>query len=146
MDENELKMVRALRENARTSLLALAKQLGMPASTVHKKVQRYQGNIILKHTTLLDFARLGYSRVYVAIKTTTIGRPHVQAYLAGHRGVNNLHKINSGYDFLAEIIGTDVKQIEDYLSALRLIPGVVDVQKFTIIEDVMRETFHGGTK
>ena len=146
MDENEKKLVRALRENARTSLLALAKQLGMPPSTVHEKVQRYHGNIILKHTTLLDFAKLGYTRVCLAIKTTPNGRPRVQAFLAGHNGVNNLHKINSGYDYMAEIIGKDLKEIEDSITALREIPGVIEIQRYTIVEDLMRETFHGGTK
>ncbi len=146
MNEHERNLLKALRENSRTSLLALAKQLGMPASTVHQKVQRYQKNVILKHTTLLDFGKLGYSRAYVAIKTTANGRQRVHEYLASHLGVNNLHTINSGYDFLVEFIGKDIKQLEDYLAALKLIPGVVETHKFNIIEDLGRETFHGWIK
>jgi len=147
VEENERNLLKALRENSRTSLLALAKQLGMPASTVHQKVQRYHGNIIQKHTTLLDFGKLGYTRALFAIKAKPNGRDRLQTYLASRWGMNNLHKINSGYDFLAEFVGTDLKVIEDFEAALKLLPDVAGVQRFNIIEDISRETFMvGGIK
>jgi DNA-binding Lrp family transcriptional regulator len=141
VDENERKMLAELRKNARTSLLALARQLNMPASTVHDKVRRYNGSIVIKHTTLLDFGKLGYSRALFAIKANPSGRDRLQAYLASHWGMNNLHKINSGYDFLAEYIGRDQKEIEDFAAALTNLPEVIEMQRFVIIDDVTRERF-----
>ncbi len=142
VDENEFRLLSALRKNARTSLLALARELNMPASTVHDKVKRYHGNIIHKSTALLDFAKLGYTRACFAIKTTPTGRDRVREYLEQHMAINNLHKINSGYDFLAEFIGKDLKEIEDFAEEMHQLPGVLQVQKYTIIGDLMRETFN----
>lgn len=139
-----MRLLAALRKNARTSLLALAHHLNMPASTVHEKVRRYHGGIVIKSTALLDFAKLGYSRAYLAIKATPESRHSIQAYLASHWGMNNLHKINSGYDFLAEFIGEDPKEIEDFTAAVKLLPGVVEVKAFTVISDVVRESFATG--
>lgn len=130
-----------MRQNAHASLLALAKQLGMPASTIHAKARRYHGSIIIKQTVLLDFAKLGYSRTYLAIKTSPAGRCDVQALLAIHRGVNNLQKINSGFDFLAEIIAKNPKELEDFVAEIQDIPGVIGIQRFAIIEDIIRESF-----
>jgi len=143
VDEKEMQLLAALRKDARTSLLALSKELNMPASTVHDKVRRYSGDIVLKHTALLDFKKLGFERACLAIKTTPSGRQRVQDYISKHPKTNNLHKINSGFDFLAEIIGNDQKEIEDFVSALKLIMGVLEVQRYTIIEDIQREAFPG---
>lgn len=141
MDENEMQLLSALRKDARTSLLALSRKLDMPASTVHDKVRRYNGSIVLKHTTLLDFRKLGFERACLAVRTTPSGRQRVQEFLSKHPKLNNLHKIDSGFDFLAEIVGTDQKDIEDFISALKLVMGVLEVQKFCIIEDLKREEF-----
>ena len=146
MDATELQIIAALRANARTSLLALAKELRMPHSTVHDKARRQRGKAIIRHTTLLDFAQLGYARAYLAIKTTPDGRKRTQEYLSGHRRMNNLHTINSGYDFLAEVIGKDTKEIEDIVGALRALPDVSEVQKFTILNDIASEQFVPGRK
>ena len=141
VDEIELKVLAALRRNARTSLLALARKLNIPSSTIHQKMHRHEGNIVIKHTTLLDFNKLGYFRALFAIKTTPGVRDAVQAYLESHWGVNNVHKIDSGYDFLAEYVGKDQKEIEDFTDAVKCRPGVMEVLRFTIIRDIAREIF-----
>lgn len=141
MDEIEFKLLAALRKNARTSLLALARELNLPPSSVHEKVRRYTGNIVIKHTSLLDFEKLGYCRALFAIKANPSGRNYLQAYLASYREVNNMHRINSGYDLLVEYIGRDQKEIEDFMVEIKGLPEVIEVQRFTIIDDVMRENF-----
>ena len=145
VDENEMRLLAALRKNARASLLGLSKELGMPSSTLHDKVHRYEGSTIIKHTTLLDFSKLGYSRSYFAIRTLPSGRQRVQAFLEGCGWVNNLHKIDSGFDFLAEII-SDQKGIEDLDTALRSMSEVIDLKRFSILEDVKREEFKLGVR
>jgi DNA-binding Lrp family transcriptional regulator len=146
VDEKELALLAVLRENARASLLEVAKKIGMPVSTAHDKVHRYHGKVIVKHTALLNFEKLGLTRACIAVKTTETSRPRVQGFLSSHRGVNNLHKINSGYDFMAEIVGTDEKEIEDFTNELKTVPGVLDTVKFTIVEDILREEFVMGAK
>ena len=141
MNQNEMQLLAALRKDARTSLLALSKELNMPASTVHDKVRRYNGSIVLKHTSLLDFKKLGFERACLAVRTTPSGRQRVQEYLSKHPKLNNLHKVDSGFDFLAEIVANDQKDVEDFISALKLVMGVLEIQKFTIIEDLKREEF-----
>lgn len=141
MDEIERRLLSAIRENSRTSLLSLAKQLNVPAATVHNKVKRHQGKLIQKCTALLDFTKLGYTRAWLAIKTTPEGRSNLSGHLENHTAINNLHKINSGFDFLAEIIAKDVKEIEDFTTKLRAMPEVLMIHKYVIICDLKREEF-----
>jgi DNA-binding Lrp family transcriptional regulator len=138
------RLLAALRKNARTSLLRLAKELGIPHSTVHSRVRKYHGKAIIKSTALLNFTTLGYARACIAIKASPVARKATCAAIMHYWGLNNLQKLNSGYDYLAEIIGNNAKELEDFVTKLKEIPGVIDVQKFTIMEDVAREVFTPG--
>ena len=144
LHENELQLLQELRQNSRVSLLEVSRQLNMPKSTVHEKVKRLYGSVIIKHTTLLDFSKLGYCRQWLAVKTTPHARHIAQAFLEEHRGVNNLYKINSGFDFLAEIVCQDLKEIEDFAASLKKVTGVNDVLQFSIVQDMKREEFGVG--
>ena len=58
-----------LRKNARVSLLEVAKKTNIPLSTVYDKVRNYEGEIIKKHTSIIDFQNLGYhARRIIALK------------------------------------------------------------------------------
>ena len=73
----------------------------------------------MKHTALLDFAKLGFNcRANIMLRTNREQRDKLGSHLKAHPSINNLYKINNGYDFIAEGIFTHVKDLEDFIDEL----------------------------
>ena len=50
-----------LRNNARIPLTTMSKLTKIPVSTLFDRLKTNEDDIITKHTSLLDFAKLGYN-------------------------------------------------------------------------------------
>ena len=61
LKEREMQLLSRFRTDARTSLTDMSKQTKIPVSTIFDKLRHYEdNNIIKKHTSLIDFKKLGY--------------------------------------------------------------------------------------
>ena len=70
IDKKEMQVIAALRKNSRASLAKISKEIKVAKSTVFDRIKRHESGLIQKHTSLIDFRRLGYNaRVFIAIKT-----------------------------------------------------------------------------
>jgi len=131
-----------LRKNARVSLLEVAKKTNIPLSTVYDKVNNYERDIIRKHTSIVDFSSIGYNaRKLVVLKVCKESRQEVQNFLANHPNVNSLYRINSGYDYLIDIIAGNSGKIKDILDELSSQKGVLDMSGYDIVDELKREAF-----
>jgi DNA-binding Lrp family transcriptional regulator len=96
----------------------------------------------MKHTTLIDFTKLGYnSRANIMLSTAKEDRDKLRSYLKEHSSINSLYKVNNGYDFMAEGIFENVKELEDFIEELEEKFNLQEKKVFFIIEDVKRENF-----
>ena len=139
---SDLKLISYLRKNARQTLTNISKKTRIPISTLYDKLKLHEGNIILKHTTLLDFAKLGFNcRANVLLRTDREHREKLGSYLKVHPLINNLYKINNGFDFLAEGIFCHVKDLEDFVDELEKNFPLEEKKTHYIIEDLKREEF-----
>ncbi|MBR9693382.1 Lrp/AsnC family transcriptional regulator [Candidatus Woesearchaeota archaeon] len=130
------------RKNARESLTAISRRTRVPVSTIFDKLKHYEQSFIRKHTTLVDFSKLGYlTRANVMLKVGIEHRSVVRDFLMKHEHVNSLFKVNNGYDFLAEMVFQHIKDLEDFLEMLEQKFDVKDKTVFYIIEDICREEF-----
>lgn len=130
------------RQNARESLTTISKKTHVPVSTIFDKLRHYESNFIKKHTTLVDFAKLGYmTRANVMLKVALEHRDFLKQYLMKHNHVNSLFKVNNGYDFLAELVFHHIKDLEDFLESLEAKYKIKEKTVFYIIEDICREEF-----
>jgi DNA-binding Lrp family transcriptional regulator len=60
VDERDLIILNMLRKNARLSSRSLAKKLGLPVSTVHRRIKKLEKNgIITGYRASLNFEKLG---------------------------------------------------------------------------------------
>jgi len=131
-----------LRKNARISMLDVAKKSNIPLSTVYDKVKDYEGDIIKKHTSIIDFSRVGYlSRMLVALKVTKEARGTIQTFLERHPNVNTLQRVNSGFDYLVEIITQNPVMLKDILEEIEMQNGFIEKKCFDIIDEIKREAF-----
>lgn len=139
---SDLKLISYLRKNARQTLTNISKKTRIPISTLYDKLKLHEGSIIIKHTTLLDFARLGFNcRANVLLRTDREHREKLGSYLKAHPLINNLYKINNGFDFLAEGIFCHVKDLEDFVDELEKNFPLEEKKTHYIIEDLKREEF-----
>ena len=140
--DKDRQIFRELRANARINLTDVAERTGIPVSTVYDRVRHNEKIIVKKHTTLLDFSKLGYqARVMIAMKVAPQDHARVLDYLLTHPNVNSLHRINYGYTFLVEVVFPTIANAEDFIIGLGTIFSIQEKHVFNIIDDIKREEF-----
>jgi len=132
-----------LRKNARVSLNDVAQRASIPTSTVYEKVKNYEDlSLIKKHTSILNFYTLGYlSRIMLVLKVDRNEREGIQDFLEKHPNVNTLYRINSGFDYLVEIISKNSRDSQDIVEEIESLKGIKEYSCFNIIDEVKKEAF-----
>jgi Lrp/AsnC family transcriptional regulator, leucine-responsive regulatory protein len=140
--KKDLLIVSNLRKNARETLTNMSKATHIPISTIYDKMRLHEGGLIRKHTCLLDYNKLGYpTRANVLLRVDKEHREALKEYLVKHMNVNSVSKINNNYDFFAEMVFREIRELEDFLESLEDRFKVKSKQVFYVIEDLKREEF-----
>ena len=146
MNKKDLKILSELRQNARMSLTKMSKKTQIPVSTIFDRLKLNEKNIIIKHTSLLDFNKLGYNtRANITIKVNKEDKETLKQHLIRHHQINSVYKINNGFDFMVEGIFKHIIEMEDFLEQLEQKFNIIDKKSFFIIEDIKREAFLTNT-
>jgi len=142
MNQKDLKIIAHLRQNARMPLTDMSRKTQIPVSTIFDRLKMNESNLIIKHTSLLDFTKLGYNtRANIMLKVNREDKDILKEYLVKHQSVNSVYKINNGYDFMIEGIFKQIKDMEDFLDELDKRFKIEDKKSFFIIEDLKKEAF-----
>lgn len=145
-EEKEMMILTALRENSRASLTEISKQTKIPVSTIYDRLKTYNGNIVKKFTSVLDFQTIGFgAKAMLLLKVHKEKAEALKQHLIADKSVNNLVKINNGYNFLAEVIFKTIPELENYIEKLESDYSLVEKQVFYIINDLKREDFMSST-
>ncbi len=138
----DLLILTELRKNSRESLTKISRLTSVPVSTIFDKIRFYNGNLIKKHTTLLDFSKLGFeARANIMVKVEKDARERARNFLITNQNVNSVYKISNGFDFLIEGIFKNVKDVEDFLEVFESKCKIEQVQVYYVIEDIKKESF-----
>jgi len=137
--DKDVKILKFLRKNARTSLADISRETNIPISTVFDKLNRMENSLINKHTSLLNFPALGYAlKVNYLLKCRD--RNKVKDFLLEHKNVNTLYRVNNGSDFFVEAIFKDMNEMEEFSEALEEL-SLYKAEKFHVIEELRKEDF-----
>lgn len=140
MKATDKKVITYLRDDSRMNLTSISRKTGIPVSTIFDKLKQHRGNMIQRFTVLLDFSKLGYPiRAKIFLKVNPAHKEELRNYLYAHRSVNNLWRINNGYDYAAECLFTSIRENEEFLDEIEMRFKIEDKHVFHIIEDVARE-------
>ena len=138
LNKKELLLMAYLRQNARETLTRLSRKTSVPISTIYDKLKQYENDIIKKHTSLLDFNRLGYTtRATIMLKVDKEIKKELRDFLINSRSINSIF----GYDFLLEGIFREIKELEDFIERMEEKFKIKNKQVYYIIEDIKREGF-----
>ena len=140
--KKDLMIMSYLRRNSRESLTSISHKIKIPISTIYDRLRVYEHTTIMKYTSLLDFAQLGFNtRANIAIKVEQSERESLKRFLMEHKHVNSLFKINNGFDYLADVVFRHVKDLEDFLESLESRYHIKEKQVYYVIQDIKREEF-----
>ncbi len=141
--EKDRKIITHLRNDARKKVTEIALDIDIPATTIYDKIKSHKRKgIIKKHTTLLDYSKLGYNtNVMLAFKVEKEKRQELSDYLHRHPNVNTLFRTDFGYDYLAEVVFEDFSQLREFLDDTESGFNAKDTQIFNLIKELKKEEF-----
>lgn len=139
--KKELQLLAQFRQNSRKKLTNISKETRVPISTIFDMLKKYEKEVIRRHTSLLDFEKLGFDiRANIAIKADNNSKEELTRFIVKHQNVNSVCRINSGYDFMAETVFRSMKELQQFLDKLDGL-NVKEKDVFYITEDLKREEF-----
>ncbi len=126
MDEIEIRLISALRHNARASLSTLAGLLGVTRATVRTRLEKLEKRgDILGYTVVTrgDVAGLPV-RALMMIGIEGRGTERIVARISGIPEVQAVHSTNGKWDLVVEIGTETLIELDRVLAAIRRFDGV----------------------
>jgi Lrp/AsnC family transcriptional regulator for asnA, asnC and gidA len=140
-NNQDMQIIAHLRQDARKNLTIISKQTLVPISTVFDKLKKYNLSLIKKNTIIIDFKKLGFElRVNILVKTAQEKREELKNFLEKCLSINNVYRINNGYDFMIEAVFRNMIELEEFHDRMESI-GIIDKKEFYILEDIKIEGF-----
>jgi DNA-binding Lrp family transcriptional regulator len=140
MKTTDMKILQHIRKNSRENLTTISRKTGIPVSTIFDRLRAHEQQFIIKFTALVDFTKLGYPvRANICLKVDPQSREEVKNYLLMHERVNTLQRINNGFDYAAECVFVNIKEVEEFVETLEMQFKILDKHVFHIIDDIARE-------
>lgn len=138
----DLLILSCLRQDARMKLTDMSKVTKVPVSTLFDRIKLHESGLIKRHTALVRFDKLGYhARALIAFSTAPKDRQKLLEILDKSRSVNSLHKINNGWDYMAEVVFPGVKEVEEFIEGIEEQIRLKGRKVFYIIDEIKRESF-----
>lgn len=129
------------RNNARENLTKISRATAIPVSTIFDKLRDFEKDLIKKHTTLIDFKKIGFDiKINMLVKVARASRDEMRQFLIKNENVNSLFRINNGFDFLIEAVFKDMNSLQRFSEMLEKFI-IEEKQEMFILEDIKRECF-----
>jgi DNA-binding Lrp family transcriptional regulator len=129
-DDNDKKLLAALRKDSQQRLVDYALITGMPKSTVHERLQKLFRSV--RCTMLCDWQKLGYNI------TICFFVPYNEQ-LTHHQSVNNAQQLAPNMLYL-ECVFSSLKEAEEFKS------HVASAKYYSVIEILKKEGFNPEIK
>ncbi|MBW2963988.1 Lrp/AsnC family transcriptional regulator [Candidatus Woesearchaeota archaeon] len=141
LKRKDLLILSYLRNNARQRLTSISRRTHIPVTTIYDNVRRYEKRFIIKHSSIVDFRKLGFNaKANLALKVNG-ARGELLSYLQEHPNVNSLYRTDSEYDVMAELVFRELKDVDEFLEALSSRFQIEKSLVLNVKEDLKREEF-----
>lgn len=144
MKQKDFQILSHFRQNARKNLTKISRDTHVPVSTLFDKLKKFETSFIKKHTSLIDFKKLGYTvRVFMILRSNKEKREDLKKFLNRHEKVNSIFKINGGYDFVADVVFKDMTELCEFSDELDEF-DLIEKKEHFILDEIKQEEFLGG--
>ncbi len=126
MDDTDRQLIALLRDNARTSVAALAKKLRVARGTVQNRLSRLEsdGTIVGYTVRLKPQAQQHRIRALMTIAVEGNRTESVLQMLRGEPAVGALHSTNGRWDIVAELRADSLEDFDQVLRRIGLLEGI----------------------
>jgi len=130
MDDIDQQLIGLLRDNARASLVSLAKTLRVSRATVQNRISRLEANgTIVGYTVRLrPEAQAHRIRALTTIAVEGNRGDAVIRALRGDPAVQTLHTTNGRWDIVAELRAENLEEFDRVLGRIRLVDGIASTE------------------
>lgn len=133
IDEVDMKLLKLLKDNARTPYSKLARELNISESAVRKRIARLVKAGIIKKMTI-EYELENEIKAVILVKTQPpIPVPEVSKNIKKITGVDIVYEITGEYDIIAVIRASGVEMINKFIDEIRSIPGVVSTYTMVVL-------------
>lgn len=128
MDDTDRQLLALLRDNARTSIADLARELRVSRGTVQNRIAKLEaGGVIVGYTVRLrPEAEAHRIRASMSIAVEGSNSATVLKLLRGEPHVHTLHTTNGRWDIIAELRADNLEAFDAILSRIRQIRGIAN--------------------
>jgi DNA-binding Lrp family transcriptional regulator len=126
VDELDRRLIALLRHDARTSVAALAKRLGVARGTVQNRIARLEAEGLIVGYTVRLKPQVEEHRVR-ALTTIAVEGNRIESVITALRGdpaVGALHSTNGRWDIVAELRADTLEAFDAVLGRIRQLDGV----------------------
>lgn len=146
MDEKDELIIRVLERSAKLSSRAVAKEVGLPISTVHRRIRRLeQKGVITGYKALINYEKtkrpIG-AYVFINLEEVTTGK----TYIPKAEIIDRLKKIDGiqelvdvqglNLDLVVKVRFADLRKMSAFAESLRAMEGVEEFVYGIIIEEI----------
>lgn len=141
MKEKDMTILANLRGNSRESLTRLSRKTRIPVSTLFERMKSYNNDIVKKYTSIVNFEKLGYkTRAQILIKPWPETKEKVEEFLQKNKHVNSLFRVSTNFEYLAEVICTNMQEFHSLLAKLEEL-RIEQKEVLFVIDELRREDF-----
>ena len=139
IDTLDQKLIAILRSNSRTSVVALAQQLGVSRATVQNRLSRLEkSGVIINYTVNLKAGSdINPIRAFMSIAVEGKKAAAVIKTLRGYPSIVALHHTNGRWDIIAEIRTDTLESFNALLGDVRLIDGVSSTETSLLLDSIV---------
>ncbi|MEM5834868.1 MAG: Lrp/AsnC family transcriptional regulator [Candidatus Aenigmatarchaeota archaeon] len=143
IDERDLIILNELRKNARLSSRALAKKVGLPISTVHRRIKRMEKEGIIKgYYAAIDFEKIGKPIEALILINLAEGREYIplEQIKKELKGIGEIMEIlvlqGGNIDLITKVRLPNLKNLSSFLENIRKLEGIEEVSCSIVAEEL----------
>lgn len=139
LDAVDVRIVEALRQDARLPVAALAQRVGLSRAATYKRLARLEASgAVAAYTVRSEPAALGLDlAAVIMIRTDQRSWPDVRDAVLQLDAVEYLAYCTGEFDFVALVRGRDMHALRDtVLQPLNAIPGVVTTRTTMVLDEI----------
>ncbi|MBD3249081.1 hypothetical protein GF336_03475 [Candidatus Woesearchaeota archaeon] len=137
LTEKEEILLKHLRLDSRKSLAKISKETNIPVSTLFDLLKRLENKVINKHTSLMDFSKIGYG-LKMIFAITTKDKNTMKEFLIKNPSVNTVSSSINNCDFHVECIFKDMKEMSVFKESLEELE-LTNLEETFIVDELKKE-------
>jgi len=129
IDEVDVRILSKLREDARVTNIAVAKELGISEATVRRRIKTLENKgIIQGYSTYLNYQLIENPvKAYIHLTVDNENRDKVVSRVVAHTRAIAVYRVTGPHDVLCVMLFVDMSELQDFLDNYLKLEGIRDV-------------------